>query len=173
MAERDAEPVEIRAEDLPEESAAAPEQPARLVIEAEDLPSDEELAAQAAEGRAFPGFEGPAPVAGLHVLAHCASRKGEFVVALSPRKEGGYWLRVAPGKSAAGVGRGLTVGGPFVYGPDFACPHCRAHHLVVCECGALFCHEDKPTAVCPACQRKLRMAGLASQVEAFGGGKGG
>ncbi len=124
------DPIEIRPEDLEEEPAgAAP--PERLVIESEDLA--EEPPAE----HAYPGFLGPPPAAGLHVVSHCSSGKGEFVLELTERKEGGYWMQVAKGKSSAGVGRTLSVQGPFSYGPELACPFCGAPNIVVCECGAL------------------------------------
>ncbi len=172
MAEQKPEPIEISAEDLPEEPPAAEAWTGseRLVIEAEDLPTEEEVSA---EGRAFPGFEGGTPPVGLYVVGHCASGKGEYVLSLAPRAEGGYWIEVAPGKSAAGIGKTIAAQGPFGYRKGFACPQCHAPNVVVCECGALFCHGGKPMVTCPVCQKRLRVAGPATQVEAYGGGKGG
>ena len=70
------------------------------------------------------------------------------------------------------MGHTLTAQGPFAYGPKFACPFCGAQEIVVCECGALFCHSGKPRAVCPSCHKKLKLAGLAERVQVYGAGKG-
>ena len=166
------EPIEITVDENEPEPPAAPA-PAPLVIELEDLPTDEEVAAQFAPTRAFPGFKGGQTPVGLHVTAHCATNKGEYVLALTPRKEGGYWIRVASGQPMAGVGATLDAQGPFAYEPGLQCPYCHASNVLVCECGAVFCHGEKPNAVCPVCQRKLRVAGPAGHVSAQGGGKGG
>jgi len=165
MGTSEKEPLEIRIEDLAEEPVESPSS-ARLVIRSEDL---------AEEPREYPGFTGAVPVAGIHVVAHCATRKGEYVLSLTPRKEkgGGYWMQVEKGKSATAVGGILAVSGPFAYRKDFACPLCGAQNIIVCECGAVFCHTDKPTTTCPVCQKKLRIIGAASHLNAYGGSKGG
>jgi hypothetical protein len=156
--------LEIELEDEPETPSAAP-----LVINLEDLPPEEE----GATARAYPGLTGPVPGA-LQVSARCSARGVDFVLALSPRSDGGYLIQ--PGLESdlpAAPGGVVTVPGPFFIEKGCGCPQCGAQAFLVCPCGAISCHAGGRFARCPSCRRRVVVTGAPGRLTARGLGKGG
>ncbi len=165
--------VELEGE---EEPPVESEAPARLVIDVDDLPTDEELAAPARPAggdRTYPGLTGPVPT-GLEVTARCATHQTDFVLSLTPLPKGrGYLVRPVP-KAAptTGAAASLTVEGPFVAERGHGCPHCGADGFLVCQCGTISCHKGGRFARCPGCRRRLIVQGAPRSLQARGLGKG-